>query len=193
MDKKKKIKILEILILIIIIITIITIGIIFYSFINNPSKLSESHKIKDYKITKYYKASLSPTEAKIYNIPNSNYITYESSTFTSYLIATDGIIDSIIEDISLNYIELPQDKKNELINYCNAYDEIKSGIKMKCTINKDFLNLNNEYQISKLFTNEIKTNYISFKLQLEYNEKVAPYIEKKDKEGILYREINRIE
>lgn len=193
MDKKKKIKILEFSILAIIIIMIIIISILLYTFLNKSPKLSTSNETKNYSITRYYKAALPPSEASIYNVPFANTITIESSSYTSYLITTDNIINSIIEEISLNYIELPKSERNTLVNYCNAYDEIKSGLKMTCQINGDFLILSNEFHIFKLYTNEIETSHITFTLPLDYNEKITSYIEQRSKEGITYREVPTID
>lgn len=193
MDKKNKIKLLEIIILLIIIILIVIIGIILYTVLNKNPKLSNSNEVKNYSITRHYKAILPIDDAYIYQIPYPETITIELSKYTSYIIATDNVIDSIIEEISLNYIELPQEKRNDLINYCNGYDEVKSGLLMKCKINGDFLILSNEFHIYKLYTNIIETNKMTITLPIGYNEKITDYIEKKSKEGVLYSEIASIE
>ena len=88
-----------------------------------------------------------------YNIPISELIIQEGSSYTIYLTSTDNYINTITEKIIIKYSVLTPDEQTTIKNYCNSYDTIELQYKLQCTYNKETMILKNQFNLNKLNKN----------------------------------------
>lgn len=190
--KKKKIKILEIIILITILLTILTIIILSKKIISpNPTK-SDSNLIENYSITKYTKYINNINNISTYNLPLSNYINYETSTYETYITSTDNIINYLTEKININYEEIPSEEKNKIINFCNEYDEIENKYQMQCQYTNQKLIIKNNFNISQIYNTQLKTKKYNINLPVIKNSNLNDYLNELKEKNIQYYEVQFI-
>lgn len=193
MKKIKATKILEIIILITIIISIIIVILIAQNTLTQTPKPSNSNEVKNYSLTTYYKFNKEITESTKYKIPFQEYISAES-TYTSYIISTDNIINTLIEKIIINYTnEITNEEKNIIINYCNTYDIIESPYKLQCSYIDNMLTLSNTYYLDKTNSETIKNNIFTINRPIKKNSKLSEYLKNLEYNNIYYEQIEKIE
>ena len=193
MNKKTKIKLLEYIILSVIIISIIIIFLILNISLNKKPETSNTNDIKNYSLTKHYKFNISLSNANMYKIPLYDLIHLDSSEFTRYITATDDYATILTEKIKINYVNVPPENKNILINYCNAYDEIESTHIMKCYIKGDYIRIENIYYLNKIYTKTLKTEKGELTLPISNETKATEYLSTLIDQVIIYQEVSEIE
>lgn len=193
MNKVKKIKLLETIIFITILIALIVICILALTLSKNKIEVSNTNEIDNYSVTKLTKYSTSLDEITKYNIPLSEYIDYENSKYQIYIQSTDNIITNHIELITLKYNEFPENFKDNIINYCNAYDEIEDRYKIICQFKNNIMTIKNDYSINKISTPTIKTKSFEIDTPIPYNTKLNVYLNELDSLNIKYNEVDKIE
>lgn len=189
---KKKIKVLELIILFIIIVIVIIILYLANLTINNKPQPSNTTDIKNYSVTKYTTYTNDPTNISIYNPPLREYINYQNSSYDIYIISTDNIITDITEKITINYNEYPIEEENNIINFCNNYDEIENKYRLQCQRYNRRIILSNNFNINAIRTDTVKTKEYNIKLPLTYNTKLNDYLNTLKKNNIQYYEVSNI-
>lgn len=192
MKKINKSRILEIIILLTIIASIIVIIFLAQNLLKEKPEISSSNQTINYSKNKIIEYSKNSYESLTYNIPLNEYINFEKSTYIVYLSSTDNIINTLTEIINIYYNDIPNDNKNIIINYCNAYDNIESKYKLKCKLNGKNLFIKNTFYINQLNKDTIKNNNLEIKLPVTYDSKLNEYLNYLTSQSIEYQEVNEI-
>lgn len=188
-----KIKLLEKIILVTIIISIVVILFFVIDALKIKPKDSESNLIENYSLTKIHKYNENINLSLKYNIPISELIIQEGSSYTIYLTSTDNYINTITEKIIIRYSTLTQDEQTTIKNYCNSYDTIELQYKLQCTYNKETIILKNQFNLNKLNKNIITHNNLTITLPIEKNTKLSDYLENLKELNIHPIQVNEIE
>lgn len=188
-----KIKLLEKIILVTIIISIIVILFFVIDALKIKPKDSESNLIENYSLTKIHKYNENINLSLKYNIPISELIIQEGSSYTIYLTSTDNYINTITEKIIIKYSVLTPDEQTTIKNYCNSYDTIELQYKLQCTYNKETMILKNQFNLNKLNKNIITHNNLTITLPIEKNTKLSDYLESLKELNIHPIQVNEIE
>ena len=188
-----KIKLLEKIILVTIIISIIVILFFVIDALKIKPKDSESNLIENYSLTKIHKYNENINLSLKYNIPISELIIQEGSSYTIYLTSTDNYINTITEKIIIRYSALTPDEQTAIKNYCNSYDTIELQYKLQCTYNKETMILKNQFNLNKLNKNIITHNNLTITLPIEKNTKLSDYLESLKELNIHPIQVNEIE
>jgi len=183
----KKNIIIEVIVLITIIASIFIIYYIYKKLSDVVPPSSDSYKIVNYSKDKTIKYKKDLTEAFFYNFPETDKIIYESSSFEYYITATDNLINTITEVITLDYDTTNSEiNKDQIINFCNSYDDIKSNYILKCTKQDNRLTIKNTYYLSKNYQETIKTRKYNISIPIKNGTKLDEYIEELNKSKIKF-------
>lgn len=193
MQKKKKIKIIERIIFLTIILTIIVILCLAKKIFENDPIKSDTNNIKNYSMTKYTKYTEDINKISTYNIPLSEYINQQTSSYTIFITSTDNIITNLTEKIKIYFNQVPEENKNDLINFCNAYDEIENKYRLQCKYENNRMVLTNTYNIENIHSQNITTKNYEIVLPIDTNTKLSDYIEVLDNQNIQHEEVSSIE
>ncbi len=193
MKKRLKIKVLEYIILTTISISLIVIIFFISNILNDKTETSNSNEIKNYSITKIIKYTKNSNSSVIYNTPLPESINYEESTYNNYIMSTDNTITNLIETISLTYLNLSIEEKNEILNYCNAYDSIEDQYTLQCQFKNNTLFIKNNFSINKIPTEFIKTKNIEIFIPIKKGTKLNNFLEELTSQNIAYIIVDKIE
>ena len=188
-----KIKLLEKIILTTIIISIIVILFFVINAFKVKPKESQSNLIENYSLTKIHKYNADINLSLIYNIPISELIIQEGSSYTIYLTSTDNYINTITEKIIIRYYMLNNEQQTIIKNYCNSYDTIELQYKLQCIYNKETIILKNQFNLNKLNKNVITHNNLTITLPIEKNTKLSDYLENLNELNIYPTQVDEIE
>ena len=191
MNKKKKIKLLEISIILVIIISIITILLLFNKISKERTTISDSDKIQNYKLTKYFTHLDSIDKAAVYNIPYFDRIDREYSFLKVTITSIDNYINDYRENIAIYYFDLTDEEKTNITNYCNAYDKIEDIYSVRCSFEDLKLEINNLYHISKITTDSLTINNTKIVLPVKRTDKTNIYLEYLTNNNIEYEQLEQ--
>lgn len=181
-------KILELIILVIIILSITVIYKYAKTTIKEEPPISDTYTITNYSKTKTTKYSKNFTDSYIYNLPLKENIDPLTSTYTIHLTSTDNIINTLTEDIYINYLNIDETNKKDIINFCNAYDEIENKYRLQCKIIDNNMYLKNTYKINNIFKQKLKTKHYEINMPITNNTKLNDYLKILDEQNIPYYE-----
>lgn len=177
----KRVKILEIIILIIIIISIGVIYKVAMTILDTPIEDSTSSEVTDYKKTKVYEYTISLSDVSKY--PNSDYIDLNGSNTLIDVTSVDNYIQEYKEVITIKYNLPTSEYKDNLINYCNSYNEIEYSYQLTCEYSDIYtLVITNNYLLSKLSLTDIET-------PVSYNYRLDLYLSELDEKNIKYKQV----
>ncbi len=191
--KKKKNIIIEIVILITIIASVFIVYYIYKKLSDVIPEASDSYKVINYSQDKYLKLKKDLNELSIYKIPEFDKIIVDNSKYDYYLTSTDNYINTITEIIEIRYDKsFPEFNENQIINFCNGYDDIQNNFILKCNYKESILNIRNVYYLSKNYQDTIKTRKYNIKITVPNNTKLNEFEEKLKKEHINYEYVRDI-
>ncbi len=193
--KKKKNIILEIIILITIIASIFTIYYAYNELKNTSPNTSDSKYIENYSKNRYIKIKKDIESLSIYEIPEMEKIITEACKYDYFITATDNYINTIDERITVVFNQELEEPINndELINFCNSYDEINSNYKLTCSYRNYTLTINNTFYLKNIFNDEIKTKKYTISKDIKYEDKLDEYLENLEKKEIEFQDVPSIE